>query len=84
MMMQENSSQAEHAAALHIAELEREATDSRDVHLSLAAQHQAKVCFQHRSFLAMSAAAGAAATTRCLVAAYEALGILMQCIAQCK
>lgn len=72
---------------LHIAELEREATDSRDVHLSLAAQHEAKVCFQHSSLSAMSAAAGAVATTRCLVAAYEAFGrthAVLQCIGQCN
>ena len=41
--MQEASSQAEHAAAMRIAELEREGVDSRDVHLALAAQHEAKV-----------------------------------------
>ena len=54
-MMQENSSRSEHAAALRIAELEREATDSRDVHLSLAAQHEAKVGFKCVLLLAIPA-----------------------------
>ena len=41
--MQENSERGQQVSASRIADLEREACDTRDIHLSLAAQHESKV-----------------------------------------
>ena len=41
--MQEQSGKGQQLSAQRIADLEREASDSRDVHLALAAQHESKV-----------------------------------------
>ena len=42
-LVQEQSERGQHLSAARIAQLEREASDSRDVHLALAAQHECKV-----------------------------------------
>ena len=41
--MQEQSDRSQQASAVRLTELEREAADSRDIHLALAAQHETKV-----------------------------------------
>lgn len=43
MFVQEDSERGQQVSAGRIADLEREASDSRDIHLSLAAQHESKV-----------------------------------------
>lgn len=45
--VQEQSERGQQASAARIAQLEREGSDSREVHLALAAQHESKVHALH-------------------------------------
>lgn len=46
-VFQEQSEQGQQQSVARIGQLEREASDSRDVHLALAAQHESKVPSLH-------------------------------------